>query len=425
MPGFNPLIPRIAFFASICVLGLAMNPASNTPAHAAQAQKQSKASATKPSPAAVAAQRYVQAMASGDRVAVGRLDFACQYRIVSSSTKRLDKYPPDADPVYAKCGEPIAEANNAVVERRELGMDVMWPGKGALVFFGEDLSLYPASAFVMELLGMSPPAGGLRAELVDTSPLPAASFRLRDEAPMVPAAATLVRLRIAYRDPLTSPVTYAEGAYKWTNTVKRPRQALKAITLKWVVLSGLRKHGFPGDVAVLNLPVAKLSDEAGGPREAIPFVTETSGVVPGSTVWWGPADAPGLMIAAVGRAVQYPDQRDRVALLNRVLIIDPAQPGADLADARPLSVDPERRCTRPQVLNRRSHARHLVQRTVLGHLCADQAHGHRAGNGNGGTLQADHCRCAVPHDSRHGQARPSETVGCREPPAPRRGLPLE
>jgi hypothetical protein len=326
MPVVIRFVSRLTLLACLAVIGLALHLIPEHPAHAAPPQKK----------VAAAAQQYVQAMASGDRAAVGRLDFACLYQMVSASAKRVDKFPPDSDPAYPACWAPIAEANGAAVERRELGMDVMWPGQGRLVFFGEDLSRYPASSFVMELLGMSPPGGGLQAEVVDSAPLPAASFRLREDAPIVPATATLVRLRITYKDPLTSPVTYAPGAYKWTNTVKRPRQALKAITLKWVVLSGLRKLGFPGDVAVLNLPVAKLSEDAGGPREAIPFVTETSGAVANSSVWWGPADAPGTLIAAVGRAALFPDQRERVALLNRVLIIDPGQPDALMTLTRDL-----------------------------------------------------------------------------------------
>lgn len=335
MPARKRLLTRGAGMAVACALGLALNLGVAGIAEAAQ-QKPSKRAPAKPSPAVAAARQYVQALAAGDRAAVGRLDFACQYRMAAASPKKLDRYPADADPIYSACWAPVAEANSVAVDQRELGMDVMWPGKGMLVFFGEDLTRFPASAFVMELLGMSPPAGGLQAELVDATPLPAASFRLRDGAPMISATATLVRLRITYKDPLTSPVTYTEGSYKFTSTVRRPRQALKAVTVKWVVLSGLRKHGFPGDVAVLNLPVATLTGEAGGPREAIPFVTETSGAVAGSAAWWGPADAPGLLIAAVGRAAHFPEQRDRVALLNRVLIINPGQPDALLALTRDL-----------------------------------------------------------------------------------------
>lgn len=285
--------------------------------HAAKAQHKDKAS-----PVTDAAQQYVEAMASGDHSAVGRLDFACLYRITSASPHRVEKAPPPSDPVYSACWTSIADAHNSAVERRNLAMDVLWPGKDRLVFFGEELSRYPASAFVMELVGQAPPGSGLSTQVVGTSTLPPASFRLRDK--VLPAHATLVRLRIAYKDPLTSPATYAPGTYKWTNTIKRPRQALKDITLKWVVLSGLRKHGFPGDVAVLNLPVSRLEDETTGMREAIPFVTETSGSDPASAAWWGPGETSGQLIAAVGRAALFPDLPDRVAMLNRVLIIDSA-----------------------------------------------------------------------------------------------------
>lgn len=141
---------------------------------------------------------------------------------------------------------------------------------------------------------------------------------------MVSVPATLVRLRVTYNDALTSPVAYAPGSYKWTNTVKRPRRALKAVTVGWVVLSGLKQHGFPADVAVLNLPVVP----ATATTPAAPFSTTYGGAVPPSADWWGPADAPGVLLAAVARAAAFPDLRERVALLNRVLLVDPDQPEA-------------------------------------------------------------------------------------------------
>src|SRR5207237_2743589 len=71
--------------------------------------------------------------------------------------------------------------------------------------------------------------------------------------------------------------------------------------------------------AVVNLPTA-------GPGESVvPFVTETGGYAMNSGVWWGPADASGPLVAAVGQASQLPEQQDRIAMLNRVLIVDPLQ----------------------------------------------------------------------------------------------------
>jgi hypothetical protein len=282
------------------------------------------------SPSEAAAQRYAEAIASGDRVAAGQLDFACQFRMVSTAAGRPAAFPPATDPVYADCWEPLEQTHQTAVESREQDMDELWPGKGQLVFFREPLTHYGSSFFVMDLLGLSPPGSGLRAEVLNSQSLPAASFRLTPDAPVVAAPATLVRMRVTYKDPLTSPVSYAPGAYHWTNTVKRPRAALKAVTVSWVVMSGLKRFGFPGETAVVNLPV---SSEDGA---RVPFVTATSSYVEDSAAWWEPADAPGLLIAAVGRAVQFPEQRERIALLNRVLIIDPYQPEALTALTRDL-----------------------------------------------------------------------------------------
>ncbi|MEK6693796.1 MAG: hypothetical protein AABY67_00395, partial [Nitrospirota bacterium] len=204
----------------------------------------------------------------------------------------------------------------------DLGVSDLWPGKGSLVFFNEDLTEYAPSFFVMDRLGLSPPGGGLKIDPVGSAPLPAASFRLRAGSPLVEAPSAVVKLAVTYKDALTAPVTYAPSEDHVTRKAKKVRLALKGVTVKWVVLTGLRKLGFPGDAAVLNLPMP----DAGG--AAVPFVAERGGYLHDTRLWWGPADAPGALTAAVGRAALYPEQRDRLAMLNRVLLIDPAHADA-------------------------------------------------------------------------------------------------
>src|SRR5207249_2389073 len=157
------------------------------------------------------------------------------------------------------------------------------------------LTSCPPAFYVMDRLGLSPPGGGLRVEPMDSAPIPAASFRMRRGAPLVSVPAAVVRLRVTYKDPVTSPVTYAPEEYNLTATVKTTARALKAVTVKWLVLSGLRKLGFPGDTAVLNLPMAGYD---GAP---IPFVAETGGYIPNSGAWWKPTDAPEVLSAALQR----------------------------------------------------------------------------------------------------------------------------
>ncbi|TRZ98615.1 MAG: hypothetical protein D4R81_10490 [Nitrospiraceae bacterium] len=308
---------RLLFVVSGLAVCVALGSGALGATQAAQTSKKSKQS-----PALAAAQRYAEAVSSGDRVAAGRLDFACQWGMVSAGPVPLKAFPPDSDPVYARCWEKLAKAHETVVEQRDLGVSDLWPGTGSLVFFNEDLTEYAPSFFVMDRLGLSPPAGGLKIEPVGSAPLPAASFRLRAGGPLVEVPSAVVKLMVTYKDALAAPVTYAPSEDFVTRKAKKVRLALKGVTVKWVVLTGLRKLGFPGDAAVLNRSVT------GADGAAVPFVSERGGYLHDTRLWWGPADAPGVLTAAVGRAALYPEQRDRLAMLNRVLLIDPAHTDA-------------------------------------------------------------------------------------------------
>jgi hypothetical protein len=322
----------ILFLAGLLLIITAMTP-SEAPSASAAAAKKSKQAVTA---AETTAQRYAEAMGAGNKVGVGQLDFACQYPLVAAAPHGLKRYPADSDPVYDSCWHRLQEAHASTLIRTDVGMEVLWPSNGELVFFSEDVNHYPASAFVTDSLGLTPPGTGFHTHIIGSAPLPSASFRLRPNGPTVAVPTTFVKLSISYQDPLTAPATYAAGSVKWTTTIKRTRRALKEVTTQWVVLSGLKKHGFAGDTAVLNLPVTSGSIFGSGMQEQIPFVTETSRALPDSLVWWGPNDLPGLLTAATVRATSFPELRDRVALLNRVLIIDPHQTEALMALSRHL-----------------------------------------------------------------------------------------
>ena len=293
-------------------------------ASAASSKKKTK----RVSPVASVAQRYAEAMAKGDKVEVAKLDFSCQFRLVAATKSGLRSYPKPSDASYDTCWKGIKTTHEPALAREDIGMDVLWPSHGALAFFREQLPRYPASAFVMDEIGLSPPGSGLHVKTIASTKLPQASFRLRENAKIVSVPATLVTTSVTYQDPITAPVTKAPGGNKWTNTIKPVRRVLKSLNLQWVVLSGLKKHGFPGDAAVVNLLVEDGAPANGIKQEIVPFVTQFSKAIPDSLVWWGPEDVPGLLTANVARAATFPNLRDRVALLNRVLIIDPDQADA-------------------------------------------------------------------------------------------------
>lgn len=267
--------------------------------------------------------QFATAISQGNRVTFGRLDFACQYRLMRDSPVKRTTYPAEPDPFYDQCWQEMTDGHSQVLKRTDLGMDVLWPSAGPLAFFGDDMLDLPVSAFVMEAIGISPPGSGVHLTVVQSRKIPDGSFRLKPQGNVIGVPTTLVDITVNYHDPLTSPVTYAPGAVQWNGPVKRPRLALKSITTQWVVFSELKKHGFPGDTAVFYRPVQTEPEAAGMPVDKIPFTTETSRALPDSLVWWGPDDQPGTLTAAAARAATFPRLHDRVALLNRILMIDP------------------------------------------------------------------------------------------------------
>jgi hypothetical protein len=268
--------------------------------------------------------RYAEAIAKGDKITTGQLDFACQYKLVTRLSA-TPQSPPASEASYEGCWQELAAGHAPVLKRSDTVMNTLWPSTGSLAFYGDELSRTQASAFVMDTLGVSPPGTGLHLTVTDSRPIPNGSFRLKPNGKVLGVPTTLVDLTVHYHNPLTSPVTYEPGSVHWTNTIKRERRAVKSIITRWVVFTGLRTHGFPRDSAVFHLPVASKPEATGMVADRIPFTTETSRALPESIVWWGPDDQPGTLTAAAAQAAAFPEFRDRVALLNRILIIDPHQ----------------------------------------------------------------------------------------------------
>ncbi len=301
------------YFILAGVTGLVSSAAAATSTHTAHANQV----------AIETALRFAYAISKGDRVTFGRLDFACQYRLISESTAAVTTYPAETDPLYTQCWQEMTDRYGHTLKRTDLGMDVLWPSAGPLAFFGDDLPDLPVSAFVMEAIGISPPGSGVHLTVTNSRKIPDGTFRLKPQGEVIGVPAIVIDITVAYKDPLTSPVTYAPGNTHWESTVKRPRRALRSVGTQWVVFTDLKKHGFPGNTAVFHRPVQTKPEALGMPADTIPFTTESSHALPDSLVWWGPDDQPGTLTAATARAATFPQLSDRIALLNRILMIDP------------------------------------------------------------------------------------------------------
>ncbi|GKS60249.1 hypothetical protein YTPLAS18_37760 [Nitrospira sp.] len=286
-----------------------------------------------PSAAAHAAMDYVNAVGRHDAEQFAQLDFACLYEGLHASQQAAR-----ASTTTNTCLEQLGPIHAQAIQQKAAVMHAQWPGHGRTVFFSRPLTEYPVSTFVMDLIGQAPPGSGFDVQYVGERTLPKASFPAKDGSQTILVPTTLVRLTISYKDPLSAPLAYAPGTFQWTSTVERPRIAIRSLSLQLVVFTGLSRHGYPSDTAVLNRPVSTIERTDVGVQQAIPFATESSGAVEQSMVAWQPQDMPGLLIAAVARSQHFPELEDRMAMLNRVLLLDPKQPEALTTLSRDLYV---------------------------------------------------------------------------------------
>ena len=149
-----------------------------------------------------------------------------------------------------------------------------------------------------------------------------------------------VEIRVSYPDPLTAPLALRPGEVWWANGVLRRYGPVKEVTVRFVVVSGLRKLGYPVDQAVVNeaLPGAptqvgihygrlpQTSDPGGRQNEEVKNRLGAGGLVLGSARWWDRKDARQVFTAALARAEQMPRAPERARLLTRLTLIDPADP---------------------------------------------------------------------------------------------------
>lgn len=273
-----------------------------------------------------AVQNYVLAVAGRDAAGVAQNDVVCLLRMVEAGATGKGQFLPESDPVYSWCWDRLAQAHAEVVQSRDLALDELWPGVGKLVNFRDfkrfeiaETRAYQRapSFFVMPEIGDVSGHPGFALEVLETAPLPHASFQPPGSEHMVAVPTTLVRVRIAYPDPMTSPAANGPGQQDWVVPYKKPIHPVKAVTVKWVVMSGLLQHGFPVDVAVLNIP---LVSSMGTP---IPFVVDPGGFEQHSTEYWSPKEAHAALTAGLERAKTLPTRRERISMINRILVVNP------------------------------------------------------------------------------------------------------
>lgn len=173
------------------------------------------------------------------------------------------------------------------------------------------------SFFVMHDIARHEPANPFTIEEVESGTLPHASFPSPDESTVLAAPTNFVITTISYPNPLTAPVSNGPGSADWVVPYKKVQRVIQSVKVKWVVLSDLKRLGFPVDQAVLDLPLE-------GPHgTTIPFVVDAGGFVQHSTKWFGPDDQIPAALAGVKQAQATSISLDALMQLNRALMIAP------------------------------------------------------------------------------------------------------
>lgn len=269
---------------------------------------------------------YALAVGKGDRVASGQRDFVCLLKMAKQQLFVDGNFPDALSPIYEWCAQRRTEAHERLVNQHDGGLDNVWPGPGKLVDFEDFQRFYIAetkskqlapSFFVMHEIALHEPKHPFTIEAVESGTLPHASFPSPDESTVHATPTNFVITTVSYPNALTAPISNGPGAADWVVPYKKFQRVVQSVKVKWVVLSDLKRLGFPIDQAVLDLPLE-------GPHgTTIPFVIDAGGFVPHSTKWFGPDDQTEVALAGVKQAQAASNPLDTLMQLNRVLMIAP------------------------------------------------------------------------------------------------------
>jgi hypothetical protein len=269
---------------------------------------------------------YAEAVGKGDKVAAGQRDFICLYKMAQQQLFSNGSFPDALHPVYDWCAQRRQQAHQRVINEEDRALDNVWPGPGKLVDYSDFQRFFIAetqnhqlapSFFVMPAIAVYEPDHPFTIEAIESGTLPHASFPSSDETQIIAAPTSFLTTKISYPNALTAPVANAPGAEDWAVPYKKAQRVVKSVRVKWVVLSDLKRLGFPADRAVLDLILE------GSRGTSIPFVVDPGGYVPRSTEWFSAEDSEQAIQTGLQQAQAAGDRLEAVMRLNRILMIAP------------------------------------------------------------------------------------------------------
>ncbi|NGZ97427.1 MAG: hypothetical protein CV089_15135 [Nitrospira sp. WS110] len=176
---------------------------------------------------------------------------------------------------------------------------------------------YPPAVFLSPPIVLQDQAPIPQLTVVGTSPKQRFALSHIQEGSLVSVPGHAVDIKIVYPDPLTAPLALRAEEVWWGNGSQRHFGPVHEVVARFIVVTGLRKLGFPTDRAVMNegfpggplIATTHYGLRPGNGRkfdQADPVQDIVKGeLVPGSAQWWERTDAEPFIRAALKRAAQH------------------------------------------------------------------------------------------------------------------------
>ncbi|HEY5626601.1 MAG TPA: hypothetical protein VIR79_01515, partial [Nitrospira sp.] len=285
---------------------------------------------------------YAEAMAKGEVARWAALDLACLMR--EKGQPRESKKGKKRAQIQQACWDDTLQAHRKMAEQdAQTGVF----GSNSLVGnFGllherhrvaATWREYPPAIFISPSVAHVGSGPIPHLHVVKTTPtLPVPLVRLKgDKTVTVPGVG--VDIKISYDDPLTAPIALNPDEPAWAKGVTRKFGPVREVTVRFIVVSGLRKAGLASDVALLNealpdAPGIPYAHYGMNPDPGRPWVRPGSdleqppligGLVIGSAAWWTVEAAGDRFTQGIAKLKTLPPGPERVNLMSRLRTLSP------------------------------------------------------------------------------------------------------
>jgi hypothetical protein len=282
--------------------------------------------------------QYVKALAHSQIDTWAAADLGCLSRARAAAGGKSPKLTAE---MAQRCWDETARSHTAMLAQQAESGVFNATGRG--VGFGllddrhrttENWTEYPPAVFVSAPIVLHQQAPIPQMTAVRTSPGQRFALSNIKKGSLVSVPGHAVDIKIVYPDPLTAPLALRPEEVWWGNGSQRHFGPVHEVVARFIVVTGLRKLGFPSDRAVMNevLPGEPLiatthyglrpdNGRKFGQADLAQGILKGE-LVPGSARWWDRTDAEPFMQAALDRAAHLTPV-ERAGLLTRLLLIDP------------------------------------------------------------------------------------------------------